>query len=83
MYRRTTNMATIIVRMTEVRFLMTEVRIQYVNAEALIGLNPFFSLVIVPSFLGPRASINGSNKPSKSRHRNTHKEVKGSNVVIK
>lgn len=67
--------------MTEVRFLMTEVRIQYVNAEALIGLSPFFSLVIVvPSFLGPRASINGSNKPSKSRHRNTHKEVKGNKV---
>jgi hypothetical protein len=67
----------IIVRMTEVRFLMTEVRIRYVNAEAHFGLNPFFSLVIVPSFLGPRASINGSDKPSKSRHRNTHKEVKG------
>lgn len=80
MYRRTTNMAIIIVRMTEVRFLMTEVRIQYVNAEALIGLSPFFSLVIVPSFLGPRASINGSDKPSKSCHRNTHKEVKSNKV---
>ena len=77
MYRRTKYMAIIIVRMTEVRFLMTEVRIRYVNAEAHIGLNPFFSLVIVPSFLGPRASVNGSNKPSKSHHRNTYKEVKG------
>ena len=64
---------------------MTEVRIGYVNAEAHIGLNPFFSLVIVPSFLGPRASIDGSDKPSKSRRRNTHKEGKGNKAkrVIK
>jgi hypothetical protein len=42
-----------VVRMTEVRFLMTEVRIMYVR----IGMNPFFLLVFVPSFPGPRVSM--------------------------
>ena len=36
---------------------MTEVRIMYVNAEANIGINPFFSLVIVPAFPAPRAAM--------------------------